>query len=327
MEIVNTLWVEKHRPKFIGEMVLTDDYRSDFEIFIKNRDIPNLLFYGPAGSGKTAVAQILSSVNGILENVREDLLYINGSGKDTRGISFVESVIEPFLRVPPDERDNNKIVFIDEADNLTRDAMLSLKVIIEKYSSYGRFIFACNYVSKIDGAIASRTQPYEFKRMPIEYIINFSANVLNKENIVYTEEDLRYTCESFYPDIRRTINTLQKNSLTGELKIDRKAILTTERRIITAVLEIIEFLSNNQKSKIGPIISSLIQMLGEKDIEYKRVYEELFLRKEIFSTCKILINKYSNDHQNCLVPSMHFMSLIFEMVNAMDRYKELVGKK
>jgi len=327
MDLLNTLWVERYRPKKLDEMVLQDSDRSDFETFIANRDIPVLLLYGPPGGGKTAIAQILSSPLGVLKNPRENLLTINGSGQSTRGIGFVEGTIEPFLKIPPDGTDKNKIVFIDESDNLTRDAMLSLRNIIEKYSEYGRFIFTCNHLSKMEDAITSRSQLYEFRRMPIEYIASFATKIMDNEKIKYSEEDLKYICESLYPDIRRIVNTLQKNSMSGELKIDKSAILTTERKIITSILEIINFINSNQKNKIGNIISEIIKLLNERDIEYKRIYEDLFFRKEIPPNCKIAINKYSNDHQTCLVPSMHFMALVFEMINNLTKYLELLGKK
>ena len=160
------------------------------------------------------------------------------------------------------------------------------------------------------------------------YIDNgHDIGLLMKTVSCYSEEDLKYICESLYPDIRRIINTLQRNSISGELKIDKGAILTTERKIITSILEIINFINSNQKNKIGNIISEIINLLNERDIEYKRIYEDLFFRKEIPPNCKIAINKYSNDHQTCLVPSMHFMALIFEMINNLTKYLELLGKK
>ena len=326
MDLLNTLWVERYRPKKLDEMILPDSCRSDFEAFISNRDIPILLLYGPPGGGKTAIAQILCSKNGVLSNKRENLLSINGSAQSTRGIGFVEGTIEPFLKIPPDGTDKNKIVFIDESDNLTSDAQRSLKNIIETYSAYGRFIFTCNHLSKMDDAIMSRSQTYEFRQMPIDYIYSLTAKILEHENIKHSEDDLRYICESLYPDIRRTINTLQQNSMSGELKIDKSVILTTERKIITSILEIINFINSGQKNKIGSIISEMITLLNDRDIEYRRIYEDLFFRKEVPANCKIFINRYSNEHQKCMVPSMHFMSLVFDIVSTLTKYNDMCAK-
>jgi len=326
MDLLNTLWVERYRPNKLDEMILPDSYRSDFEVFIANRDIPILLFYGPPGGGKTAIAQILCSRNGVLSNKRENLLSINGSAQSTRGIGFVEGTIEPFLKIPPDGTDKNKVVFIDESDNLTSDSQRSLRNIIEKYSEYGRFIFTCNHISKMEEALMSRSQAYEFKQMPIDYIYSLTTKILEHENVKHTEEDLRFICESLYPDIRRTINTLQRNSMSGELKIDKSIILTTERKIITYILEIINFINSDQKNKIGSIISEMISLLNDRDIEYRRIYEDLFFRKEVPANCKIFINKYSNEHQTCMVPSMHFMSLVFDIVSTLTKYREMSGK-
>lgn len=325
MSLVNTLWVEKYRPKKLSELILPDNYRKDFEICIQRKEIGNLLLYGPPGSGKTALSMILSSRYGILEHPSENLLHINGSSKETRGIGFVDSVIEPYLKIPPSGNDKNKIVFIDEADYVTDAAVHSLRAIIEKYSSYGRFIFTCNYISKIPEAIYSRTQSYEFKQMPIDFVIDYCKNILNKESITFTEDDVKYVCESLYPDIRRIINSLQKNSLTNNLKIDRQSILTNEKIAMSSVVEVISFMSENQPNKAQSVIPKLIKVLDEHDLEYRNVYVDLFFKKEVPASCKIIINKYSNSHNDCLVPQMHFMAMVFEMMKTLNDYNKLVG--
>ena len=129
MKLVNSLWVEKYRPKILEDLILPTDYRRDFEICIKRKEISNFLFYGPPGSGKTCISLILSSKNGILERPDDNLLSLNGSAKETRGIGMVDTLIEPFLKVPPGGNDKQKIVFIDEADYLCLDGETEVKVI------------------------------------------------------------------------------------------------------------------------------------------------------------------------------------------------------
>ena len=155
-EILDSLWIEKYRPKTLEDLVLPERYKSDFEKVIEQGSISNLLFSGPPGGGKTTLALVLCSKNGVLFNRRDNLLMANGSSKKSRSIAFVDSVVEPFLKHPP-AGDKIKIVFMDEADNITSDAYDSWRGIIEKYhKAYARFIWTCNYVSKIPDPVQSR---------------------------------------------------------------------------------------------------------------------------------------------------------------------------
>ncbi len=327
MNITNSLWVEKYRPKKLSDLILPDDYRQDFEVSIKNKEIANLLLYGPPGSGKTALSMILASKNGILEHPSENLLHINGSSKETRGIGFVDTVIEPYLKIPPAGNDKNKIVFIDEADYVTDAAVHSLRAIIEKYSSYGRFIFTCNYVSKIPTAIRSRTQEYEFKQMPIDFVFDYCKNILDKEGVSFKDENLRFVCENLYPDIRRIINSLQKNSATNELRVSKNIVLTNEKVIIGLVIEAITYAKNGDNSKIGKCLSEILNTLGKQhDMEYRAIYSELFFKKEIPAQCKIIINKYTNSHNDCLVPTIHFSAMVFEMIKSIQDLNKAITR-
>jgi len=129
VNIINSLWVECYRPKKIEEVILPDEYRINFDEYIAKREIPNLIFSGSPGSGKTCVAAILTSKNGVLSYRSDNLLEINGSSKDSRGISFVNDVIEPFIKIPPAGNDKHKIVFIDEADFLCLDGNTEIKIL------------------------------------------------------------------------------------------------------------------------------------------------------------------------------------------------------
>ncbi len=128
MQIMQSLWVEKYRPRTIGDLVLPEQYKKDFEICIERKEIADLLLFGPPGSGKTSLGLILASKNGIIEH-QDNVLFINGSAKETRGIGFVSSVIEPYLKVPPSGNDRYKIVFIDEADYLCLDGETEVKIL------------------------------------------------------------------------------------------------------------------------------------------------------------------------------------------------------
>jgi len=327
VEIANSLWVERYRPKKISELVLPDQYVEDFNICIQKQEISHFLFSGSPGSGKTCVAQILCSKEGIIQNKNDNVLEVDGSAKASRGITFVEDVIEQYLKIPPAQPDKYKIVFIDEADQLTEAAFKSLRHIMEKYSRHSRFILTCNYVSKIEDAVQSRCQHYVFKQMPVEFVIGYGKTILESEKISYDEKDLKFVVDQLYPDIRKIIGVLQKCSQSGKLKTDKNSIYSTEKIIISGIIEMIGFIQGGQDHKINAIINNIVQLVGDMDLDYRTIYTDLFFRETVPTVAKIIINKYSNGHADCLLPNQHFLSMVFEIIQALQKYKQLTGKK
>lgn len=320
-EIQNNLWVEKYRPKKIDDLRLPEEYMKDFQSFIKNKDIPHLLLHGPPGSGKSTAARILCSKNGIISKARDNLLEINGSSKRSRGIQFVEDVIEPFLKYPPMGSDPFKVVYIDEADNCTPDMYKSIRGIMERYSSIGRFIFTCNYISKIPDPLQSRfgSGIYLFEKIPTSFVMDYCKTILEQENVEYEEKDIQYIIDSLYPDVRKIIGILQRNSTSGKLVIQEN-ILTSEKKLITDTVELIECLKNNNSKQVNKSLQEIVQLVNTPGIQFRNVYEQLFFSKGIPAPCKVIINKYSNDHNFCLSPSMHYMAMVFEIIQSLKDY-------
>jgi len=328
MEIANSLWVEKYRPKKLDSLILPERYKKDFNRIIERKQLVNLLFSGPPGGGKTTLARILCSKEGVLFNKKDNLLKVNGSAKKSRGIAFVDTVIEPFLKIPPTKEDQYRVVFIDEADNLTPDGYDSLRAIIEKYQiTYGRFIFTCNYLSKIPGPLQSRFTPYIFQQLPKDFTLEYSQNILNSENIKYVEKDIKFIIENLYPDIRKIVNTLQQCSLEGTLEVDEKSITTNERLILSYIVEIVGCIERNENVKISRCINLIIEILEKHDIEYRGLYTQLFFMKKFPTNAKIVVNKYANSHQSCLVPHQHFIAMVFEIVKSLQEYKRAIVNK
>ncbi len=327
MQVENSLWVEKYRPKKLSDLVLPESYQKDFKSYLEKRDIPNLLFHGPPGSGKSTLARVVTSPEGLMNFAEDNLLEINGSAKETRGIGFVQDVIEPFLKIPP-LKDPFRIVFIDEADFMTEQAFHSLRGIIEKYSAKCRFIFTVNYFSKIPDALQSRfaSGTYGFKQFPVESVFEYCKGILNSEKITFKEEDLKYIVDTFYPDIRRIVSTLQRCALSGSLTLNRDIVQSVEKTIVALIFELIGFIQQNQDTKIGQPIGKIVESLASNaDLDYRRIYETLFYDAKTPVPVKILVNKYANGHGDCLMPSMHFMGLVFETVKSLQEYKKLKG--
>jgi replication factor C small subunit len=325
VDIVNALWVEKYRPKKLEDLVLPESYRLDFEKCIKNKNIGNIIFAGPPGSGKTTIARILASRRGVLNHPSDNLLEMNGSSKESRGINFVDQVIEPFLKIPPAGKDNFKIVFIDEADFLTDASFKSLRGIIEAYHEQNRFVLTCNYLSKIPDPVQSRFQTYMFKQMPIDFVVDYYKKMLDTENIKYSEDDIKYIIDGVYPDVRKGVQILQQSSHSGTLKINRNISLTNEKSIIGSVIEIVNYIKNDEVPKINKSVNDILSIVSnEYDLDFRSIYSSLFYRNEVPVNVKIIVNKYTNTHGDCLIPSMHFMAMIFEVIKSLQEYKKLV---
>lgn len=308
------IWVDKYSPKSIDDLILSDDYFKIFKSYIEKKEIPHLCFWGKPGSGKTTLASIIVSKNGVLNFPKDNLLMINGSSQKTRGIGFVNDTIEPFLSSAPRGDDKIKILFIDEFDNMTSDSYDSLRGIIEKYKKYSRFLVTCNNIYKLSNPIQSRFQVFKFDQMSSEFIISHCENILKSENINYKINDIKLIIDRFYPDIRRIINTIQQNVIENYLKINFNSILNNEKKIIESILQIIKLASAKTFNNINKLVSEIIELLNGEDLYFTEIYTTLFYMKEIPVPIKIIINRYTNAHNSALVPSMHFMAMLFEII-------------
>lgn len=221
----NTLWVEAYRPSTIDECILPVEIKKTFKSILKQGEIPNLLLSGTAGTGKTTVAKALCNELGC------DVMVINGSDEG-RSIDIVRNQIKAFAStVSLNQSDKPKVVIIDEADYMNAESVQpALRNFIETFSGNCRFIFTCNYKNKIIPAIHSRCTVINFsiqnkdKEQLAGLFHKRLCTILEQETIDFDPKVVAELIIKHYPDFRRTINELQRYSVSG--KIDTGILVT-----------------------------------------------------------------------------------------------------
>lgn len=207
------LWVEKYRPKTLKEMSLGPNRARKFRQYIKESNIPHLLFYGPPGSGKTTMAQIL------METIKSHHMVLNASSED-RGIATIKGKVKQFA-MSRAIGDAIKIILLDEADQLTPDAQKALRNTMETYSSNCRFILTANVIDRVLPAIQSRCTTFPFERYPKKKAIELLVSIMEKEKVTITDitlKNIKKLVDEIYPDIRDTINVAQMCCVDGKFR-------------------------------------------------------------------------------------------------------------
>ena len=212
------LWVEKYRPKKIQDCILSEDLKHTFLEFVKKKEIPNLLLSGTAGTGKTTVARALC------EEIGVDYIIINGSDEG-RQIDTLRNKIKNFAStISLTKEANHKVVIIDEADYMNAESVQpALRNFIETFFNNCRFIFTCNFKSRIIEALHSRCTVIDFritngqKVKTATKLMDRLSIILKDEGIEFDKKVLAEVIQKHYPDFRRTINELQRYSVRGKI--------------------------------------------------------------------------------------------------------------
>ena len=221
---VDFLWVEKYRPKSISDVVLPQTLKQTFQKIVDSKELPNMLFTGTAGLGKTTVARALCNELGC------DYILINGS--EEGNIDTLRTKIKQFAS-SVSLQGGYKVVILDEADYLNpQSTQPALRGFIEEFSRNCRFILTCNFKNRIIEPLHSRCGVYEFntsKKSMIELCESFMdrcKTILDNEQVKYDAKPVAELIMKFAPDWRRVLNELQRYSVNG--KIDSGIVLNLQ---------------------------------------------------------------------------------------------------
>ncbi len=313
-------WVEKYRPQTINDICYHKQITNTLTNFIKNKDIPHLLFYGPPGTGKTSTImscakEIYGSEIGVM------MIQINVS--EERGIEVIRNRVIQFVQtkslVFSPVHKLYKLIILDEADSMTPDAQAILRRVIEKYTNNARFCLVCNYIKKINVALQSRCLVFRFSPIPDDIVIERINHICKNENISITNKARKLVLDHSDGDMRKILNTLQVCSVlskTSEINdtIVSKALGYPDKTEITEIYNTIKnpkinckksySIINKIKSNNGYSLNDIISEVFKKIINSTDFHSDI---DEIISLANIEYNLIGTSNDD--IQTMAFANL------------------
>ncbi len=262
----HTIWAEKYRPSKLSDYIGNDTLKAKVKQYIETNDIPHLLLYGTAGTGKTTLAKLITN------SIKCDVLYINAS--DENGIDTIRVKIKNFacnIGFNP-----LKVVILDEADYFTPAAQAGLRNMMETYSQHTRFILTCNFHERIIEPIHSRCQSFGVMPPSKKDVAANLVTILKQENVSFDKDGVVLLVNTHYPDIRAVINTAQRNVVDGMLKLAKEDVL--EGDIKAKIVELLKI------STTDDAFSSIRQLVADNGIRnFSDFYTVLFEKVEEYA--------------------------------------------
>ena len=298
----NTLWVEKYRPSTLDTYIGNEHLKDKVSMYLESGDLPHLLLYGRAGTGKTTLAKLL------VNNIECDYLYINAS--DENNVDTVRTKVKNFASTLGFK--DMKVIILDECDYITPNAQAALRNLMETFSKHCRFILTCNYVERIIDPIQSRCQSFQIIPPSKTEVAKHLHSILIQENIIDKPEDIKVLVESGYPDIRRVINSAQRNVVKGRLKLDTSSIIQNDYKL--KLLKILE--TQNKKNAFNEIR----QLLADNKITdyadlFRLLYDEVdSYGKGHLAECILIIARYELSDSQVVDKEINVMAMIIELL-------------
>jgi len=292
------LWVEKYRPQTLKEYVGNEVIKDKISDYLNQGSIQNLLLHGVAGTGKTTLAKLIAN------NLNCDLLYINAS--DERGIDTIREKIIPFASSLG--FGDVKIVILDEADYITPQAQATLRNTMESFSGNTRFILTCNYLERIISPLQSRCQTLEIKPPSKQDVAWRCVDICKEEKVDIDNIALKTIINAYYPDIRKTINTIQGSVVNHVVKLDKSSLKDDlNEQIIQALLS---------KAKLSDIRQILADS-GSREFDnlFKALYDNLDKFTIKTGPAILIIAKYQYEYTFVLEKEICVAAMLNELLN------------
>ena len=300
----NTLWVEKYRPQTLKDYIGNELLKEKVQSYLDNNDVPHLLLYGKAGTGKTTLAKIIA------QTIECDMMVINAS--DENNVETVRNKVKNFASGAGFK--GFKIIILDEFDYMTPNAQAILRNLMETFSRHTRFILTCNYHEKIIEPILSRCQTFAVNPPSKKEVAVHVTEILNKEGIRFDIKDVADIISSFYPDIRRVMNTCQLQSSKGELKVDKQTILQADFKN-----KIVDLLASGEEKRNAYM--QIRQIVGDNKVnDFAELYSALYERLDDYAagnTANVILELAQGQFRDALVidKEICFMATIIAIIN------------
>ena len=298
----NYLWVEKYRPETLDTYIGNDHLKSKVKVYLESGDLPHLLLYGKAGTGKTTLAKLL------VNNIECDYLYINAS--DENSVEVVRDKVKNFASTLGFQE--LKVIILDECDYITPNAQAALRNLMETFSKHCRFILTCNYVERIIDPIQSRCQSFQIIPPDRKQIAQHLSNILTNENVNYELDNIVTIVNGSYPDIRRVINSSQRQVVNGELKIDESTIIQNDYK-----LQVLEVLKTQDKKNS---FKNIRQVLADSKVtDFSDLFRLLFdtvddWGKGHVAECILVLSRYQQSDAVVVDKEINIMAMFVEVI-------------
>jgi DNA polymerase III delta prime subunit len=302
--VKHTLWVEKYRPNKLDNYIGNEHLKSKVSVYLESGDIPHLLLFGRAGTGKTTLAKLL------VNNIDCDYLYINAS--DENSVDVVREKVKNFASTLGFK--DMKVIILDECDYITPNAQAALRNLMETFSKNCRFILTCNYVERIIDPIQSRCQSFQIIPPDRKQVAQHLANILDDENVSYDIKNIATIVNGGYPDIRRVINGAQRQVVNSELVIDENTMVQNDYK-----LQVLDILKTQDKKNS---FQNIRQLLADSKVsDFSDLFRLLFDTVDDWGTghiaeCILILSKYQQSDAVVVDKEINVMAMFVEIIGS-----------